>query len=126
MSRKYKLIFLVTFSLFFASAGSKGGDEIGELLDLWDYSDPAASELLFVSLTDVARQSENADYLPVLITQLARTNSLRGRFKLAHEQLDQAKSLISEQTSLAWAFLLLERGRTNNSAGSRLEAIDYF
>ncbi len=126
MSRERKLVFLVTFFLFFASAGTSGDDEISELLDLWDYSDPAASELLFVSLSGAARQSDNADYLPILITQLARINSMRGRFKLANEQLDQAKSLIADQKSLAWVFLLLERGRTHNSAGSRLEAVDYF
>ncbi|MFP6805629.1 MAG: tetratricopeptide repeat protein [Pseudomonadales bacterium] len=101
-------------------------DKIGDLLDLWNYGDPAASELLFISLIDEAKASDNSEYLPILITQLARTHSLRSKFTMAHQQLDQAKSLIESVKSRAWIFLLLERGRAYNSEGSKRKAKEYF
>jgi len=107
-------------------AGCFADDEIDQLLDLWDYGDPKATEVLFVSLTEQASLSDNAEYLPILITQLARTHSMRNEFSLAHEQLNQAESMVRDEQSRAWVFILLERGRAYNSAGKRPEALRFF
>jgi hypothetical protein len=101
-------------------------DEIDNMLDLWDYSDPIATEQLFVSLTEEASSSDNAEYLPILITQLARTHSLRNNFIEAHEHLNQAESMVEDEQSRAWVFILLERGRAYNSAGKKPEALKFF
>ena len=126
MGLKHEIVFIAICCMVLGSAHAYSEDEVSKLLDLWDYSDPAATEMLFVSLTEEAGQSDNTEYLPILITQLARTHSLRDDFTLAHQQLDQAKSLIGEQKSRPWVFLLLERGRTYNSSGSKLKALEYF
>ena len=107
-------------------AGCFADDEIDHLLDLWDYGDPKATEVLFVSLTEEASLSDNAEYLPILITQLARTHSMRNELSLAHKQLNQAESMVSDEQSRAWVFILLERGRTYNSSGNKPEALRYF
>lgn len=112
--------------LLLSSPAALAEGEVEKLLDLWDYADPAATELQFQSLADEAKISSNRQYLPILITQLARTHSLRGQFELANEQLDQAESLIGDRKSRAWVFVLLERGRTYNSAGDKGEALQYF
>ncbi len=126
MGLKHKIVFTAICCMLFGSANAYSEDEVSKLLDLWDYGDPAATEMLFISLAEEAGQSDNTEYLPILITQLARTHSLRDEFTLAHQQLDQAKSLIGNQKSRPWVFLLLERGRTYNSSGSRLKALEYF
>lgn len=126
MGLKHKIVFIAICCMLFGSANAYSEDEVSKLLDLWDYGDPAATEMLFISLAEEAGQSDNIEYLPILITQLARTHSLRDEFTLAHQQLDQAKSLIGDQKSRPWVFLLLERGRTYNSSGSKLKALEYF
>ncbi len=117
---------ILVSSLLFTAFSASAEDEIESLLDLWDYSDPVGSELLFLSIAEEAKLSTNPEYLPILITQLARTHSLRGHFELANEQLDQAKSLIAHRKTRAWVFLLLERGRVYNSAGDKRQAREFF
>ena len=126
MGVKQIIIFTSLCCILLGSVNSFSGNEVSKLLDLWDYDDPAATEVLFISLLAEAQQSDNAGYLPILMTQLARTHSLRDDFTLAHELLDQAKSLITEQKSRPWVYLLLERGRAYNSSEGKVEALKYF
>ncbi|MXW05970.1 MAG: tetratricopeptide repeat protein [Gemmatimonadetes bacterium] len=91
---------------------------------LWDYNNPAKTEKAFEELLPVAESAGNPDYRAQLLTQIARTHSLRREFDAAHRILDEAETLIvninnsSEDVSQTTRVrLLLERGRTFNSAG---------
>ena len=84
---------------------------------LWDYNDPEKSEQAFRELLAVAESVGDPDYHTQLLTQIARTHSLRRQFDEAHSILDDAEALLSDQTPVARVRYLLERGRTYNSAG---------
>jgi tetratricopeptide (TPR) repeat protein len=78
---------------------------------LWVYGDPASSERRF---RDALRIASGDDALE-LLTQVARTYSLRGRFEDAHLLLDELEPAQAEASSRARVRYLLERGRTFNS-----------
>ncbi|MCY3556871.1 MAG: tetratricopeptide repeat protein [Gemmatimonadetes bacterium] len=91
---------------------------------LWNYNDPAKTEKTFRGLLPVAESAGNHDYHAQLLTQIARTHSLRRQFVEAHGILDNAETLIvnidnplNDVTQTTRVRLLLERGRTFNSAG---------
>lgn len=88
----------------------------------WEYSDPAASEERFRA----ALSSAKDDFRLELLTQIARTFSLRGRFDEAHLVLDNVeKRLVGAGVSPNVRYLL-ERGRTFNSNGEKEEARTLF
>lgn len=84
---------------------------------LWNYDDPAATELHFRGLLVQAERSGNTDYYTQLLTQLARAQGLQRHFAAAHATLDQAETLLSATPTVAKLRYLLERGRVFNSAG---------
>lgn len=91
---------------------------------LWDYNEPAKTEKAFKELLPVAESADNHDYHAQLLTQIARTHSLRRQFVEAHGILDDVETLIvnidnplNDVTQTTRVRLLLERGRTFNSAG---------
>ncbi|MXY96675.1 MAG: tetratricopeptide repeat protein [Acidimicrobiia bacterium] len=91
---------------------------------LWDYNDPEQTEKAFQDLLPAAERVGNHDYHAQLLTQIARTHSLRRQFVEAHRILDEAETLIvnidnpsNDPTQTSRVRLLLERGRAFNSAG---------
>jgi len=100
--------------------------ETEKILDLWDFNDPKSTEMLFVSLTDEAASSTNKEYAPILLSQIARTYSLRGNFDTAHKILNEAKEMLTGDDNASLAFYYIERGRTLNSAGDKPAALKYF
>ena len=91
--------------------------------NLWDYNDLEKTEKAFRELLAVAENSAGPEYHAQLLTQIARTHSLRRDFESAHRILDDAESLIGDidttpgqNTLVASIRCLLERGRTYNSA----------
>ena len=91
---------------------------------LWDYNDPEQTEKAFQDLLPAAERVGNHDYNAQLLTQIARTHSLRRQFVEAHRILDEAETLIvnidnpsNDPTQTSRVRLLLERGRAFNSAG---------
>ncbi len=91
--------------------------QIFDFDEIWDYERPEQTAAGFEELLAGAGAVENPEYRPQLLTQLARTYSLRRQFEQAHNILDQAAELIDESTPVAQIRYLLERGRTYNSAG---------
>lgn len=93
---------------------------------LWNYEDPAATEQQFLAILPEA--SGDPPYHVELLSQLARTHSLRDQFAAAHAYLDQADALLALHPGAhrALARVLLERGRTHNSAGERERALATF
>ncbi len=109
-----------------AAAPETQGDPIEAMMSLWDYNNPRQSEVLFASLVEEARASGNPDYLPALLSQVARTWSLRGNLDAAHRQLDDVMPLLNDGPGRGRCFYLLERGRTFNSGGKKDQAITLF
>jgi len=93
---------------------------------LWNYNDPAESELKFRALLPKARSSGNEEYVAQLLTQVARAQGLQQSYDAAHRTLDDADALIAANMTTARARSLLERGRVLNSAGTREQAIPLF
>lgn len=95
-----------------------------ELDQLWDYNDPAATEERFRQR--LPELPTNTPERVELLSQIARTHSLRGNFEQAHAILDTAFSELAEGWDRARVRCLLERGRTFNSARQRADALACF
>ena len=113
---------LLLGALMWGSVFAAGQDPIEAMMKLWKYDDPKTSALVFSSLINRAMSSEDKDYLPAVLSQIARSYAMRGDFNAAHQQLDEVKSLIEVQKSRANIFYLLERGRTFNLEGNKRNA----
>ncbi len=83
-----------------------------EIDSFWEYTDPGASEVRFAT----AASGASGDAKLELLTQVARTYSLRGRFEEAHRILDEVESKLDGAGPAPHARYMLERGRTYNSA----------
>ena len=92
-------------------------NSVSDFDEMWDYSDPENTEKVFRKLVPEDLNSTDPEYHTQLLTQIARTHSLRRQFDEAHRILDDAEALLSDQTPVARIRYLLERGRTFNSAG---------
>jgi len=100
------------------SAGAKNL----EFLSLWNFDKPEDTEKVFMALLPDLSERGNADAHGVLLTQIARTHSLRGQFDEARGYLSQVKPLLSQETALALTYYHLELGRTYNSEGNKVDA----
>ena len=93
--------------------------------DLWDYADPAGTETKFGERLVLAKESGDLTYYLQLLTQVARTHSLRGNFEQAHNILDEVETYMAGDDIVEVRYLL-ERGRTLNSSGKPEEAVPLF
>ena len=96
-------------------------DSPPDFMAQWDYQDPAASALRFHALLPEARAAGLQCELE-LLTQIARNHSLQRQFAQAHQLLDEIEPRLTETTPRARLRVLLERGRTFNSAGDKASA----
>jgi tetratricopeptide (TPR) repeat protein len=80
---------------------------------LWNYGDPAATERKFRDLLPEAR---DPDTRLQLLTQIARTYSLRRMCDEAHAVLDDVEGELTPERATVRVRYLLERGRTFNTA----------
>lgn len=88
----------------------------------WDFSDPQASEQRF----EAALATADANLRLQLLTQIARTYSLRRRFDDAHRVLDAVEPLLDGAAPVVRVRYLLERGRTLRSSGQPAAARPLF
>jgi tetratricopeptide (TPR) repeat protein len=93
---------------------------------LWNYSKPSETEQKSRALIPIAEKSEDPEYLPQLLTQIARTQSIQKKFVEAHQILDQVKAKLSSLTPIAEIRYLLEKGRTFNTAQLQSDARPLF
>ena len=91
---------------------------------LWDYSDPHATEQRFREILLQVPESDPG-YLE-LLTQIARTQGLQGKFRRANQTLDQIERRLDKYPSRAHVRYLLERGRVFNSSGHPQDAEPFF
>ncbi len=85
---------------------------------LWEYDAPAGTEATFRELLPTA-QAEGLDSELQLLTQIARTQGLQGRFADARGTLAGVRERLTPAPSTAHVRWFLERGRVNNSSGDR-------
>ena len=93
---------------------------------LWNYGDPAGSEMKFRELLPLARQGDDPEAHICLLSQIARSQGLQRQFEGADATLDQAETLLTGGMTLARCRVLLERGRVLNSSGKREESVPVF
>ena len=84
----------------------------------WEYTEPALSEERFRSALGTAQGDERLE----LLTQIARTYSLRKRFGEAHQVLNEVEQQLADAGPRPRVRHLLERGRTFNSGGEKEKA----
>ncbi len=98
-------------------------ETLPDLYHIWNYSAPAETRKRFEQILTQAKQSNGHEsYVLQLQTQIARTYSIEGTFDRAHAILDEVESKLTGDLPLVKIRYLLERGRTFNSAGDKLQA----
>lgn len=97
-----------------------------DILALWDFDDPAASEARFRAALADAAMPPTHDAALSLRTQVARTMSLRRRFDEAHRELDAVDAQLPGAGAEPRVRTLLERGRTWRSAREPAKARPLF
>lgn len=93
---------------------------------LWDMDQPQATEARFREILPAARLAADTSYLCELLTQLARTEGLQGKFESAHSTLDEADGLSRDDMPRTRVRCLLERGRVFNTSGHKDSARPLF
>jgi tetratricopeptide (TPR) repeat protein len=91
---------------------------------LWDYSDPAQTEVKFRELLPQLNGDEVARL--ELLTQIARAQGLQRKFDDAHRTLDEVKKQLGGKSSRTQVRYLLERGRVFNSSNQKEKSKPYF
>jgi tetratricopeptide (TPR) repeat protein len=89
---------------------------------LWDFDHPEESETRFRDALASANELESLE----LMTQIARTYSLRRRFEDAAEILDSVRPNFPLEPRAAHVRWLLELGRIDNSSGQKIAACRWF
>jgi tetratricopeptide (TPR) repeat protein len=97
-----------------------------EIMKVWNWNDPAASERAFRDLLPKARASGDVAYLAELLTQVGRAQGLQLQFDAADRTLDEAQALLGPATARARVLVLLERGRVRTSSKRKDEARPHF
>ena len=93
---------------------------------LWNYDDPAASEIRFRELLPQAESANDQGYLAELLTQIARAQGLQAHFDDAYKTLNRAEAMLTPALTRAKVRYLLERGRVFNSSGDKAQALPFF
>ncbi|MGZ8273523.1 MAG: hypothetical protein ACXWUM_06375 [Burkholderiaceae bacterium] len=114
--RQSQILAVAALLLFPAMSGAI------DIESFWEYGDPAASEVRFRAALAQATPGERLE----LMTQIARTHSLRREFEAAHAVLDEVEPKLASAGAAPRARYFLERGRTFNSAGNKARAADLF
>ncbi len=100
--------------------------ELPDLAAMWDFSDPAGTEVRFRELLDDPELAGEDDFLLELRTQIARTLGLQRRFDEAHALLDSIEAYLPKSSKRVSLRYHLERGRTLNSSGDPQASREHF
>lgn len=92
----------------------------------WNYAKPEETAEKFIGLLLNSDPEKDLNYHLQLLTQLARTHSLRRNFDEAHHRLNEVEKLLPAQLITAHVRYHLERGRAYNSAGDKQKAYAQF
>ena len=127
------IIYILFFISLAAACSNDAGSGINPLPNfdaMWDYSHPDSTELRFTEILPLLEQTSefaiDADYKVQLLTQIARAQSLQGKFHEADSTLKAAKALLTSDMKVANIRYLLENGRLFNSLGDKEKARTLF
>jgi tetratricopeptide (TPR) repeat protein len=95
-----------------------------EFDSLWNFSDPAATEVAFRALLPELEAHPQAKLQ--LQTQIARTLGLQRKFDEANALLDEIEAQLTDADTRTHVRYLLERGRLLNSSGDPDAAVPLF
>lgn len=93
------------------------------LRQMWNFSDPAGSEIRF---RDLLLATEDPAFRCEISTQVARAQGLQRKFDEARATLAQVQSTLPEGAARARVRYLLELGRVHNSSGEKAIAKELF
>jgi len=111
--------------LLMATNASASGN-LPDFDSLWNYNQPAETEVKFRELLPAARAANDTAYEAELLTQIARTRGLQRDFPGAAALLDSIAPLLQSAGERPHVRYLLERGRVLNSSGKPQEALPLF
>jgi tetratricopeptide (TPR) repeat protein len=100
--------------------------ELPNFSNLWNYSDPAATEKQFREILIEAEAAGDESYCGQLLTQIARAEGLQQNFDQAHATLDSVAARLDGLPDVVRLRYLLERGRVFNSSGKADQARPLF
>lgn len=123
MIRRFTLILVLSLVVMSAKAAPASLPNFDKL---WNYDQPAQTRARFKAILPKAEAAGDREYTNELLTQIARTYSLEGRFDAAKVVLDQVERQLPERPDLATVRYYLELGRTMNSAGHPRQAKPLF
>lgn len=128
MSRRSQLYlsFLVIILFLKGPQMSNAAENPPDFDTLWNYDQPAETAQKFQALLPQAEKDSDRQYYLELLTQIARTHSLRRQFAEAHALLDQVEKELKPEWKRAEVRYLLERGRSFNSAQAPEKALPLF
>ncbi len=97
-----------------------------DFFKLWNFSNPSETEQKFKEILPLAEMGRDPSYLAQLLTQIAMTQGLQGKFVEAHATLDRVEKMLSPELQLAHVRYFLERGRVFNSSDHLVQAMPFF
>lgn len=100
--------------------------ELPDFQSLWNFDDPDSTRLKFTKILERIEPGEHESYRLQLLTQIARTYSLKRRFSDANRILDDVEPAVSAQPPVVTVRYLLERGRTLRSSDKAAESKPLF
>src|SRR5207302_1880258 len=92
----------------------------------WNFNKPDETEQKFREILPRAEMAHDTSYLAQLLTQIARSQGLQGKFEDAHATLDRVEKMLTPDLKLARVRYLLERGRAFNSSDHQDKALPLF
>ena len=117
----YILVILVLFGCSTDNNSKVGINPLPNFDAMWNYQHPDSTEIVFTEMLKgmkgSSESSYDAEYHAELLTQIARTQGLQGKFIQAHATLDSVKNMLTENMKTAQIRYLLERGRVFNTSG---------
>jgi len=132
MSGRQRLIVFALCALAVACGGRRPPSadtspaDLPDFDELWDFSDPGATEARFREILVRAEAAGDVSYRLQLETQIARCLGLQRRFDEAHRLLDRVEAALEADHPVARLRYLLERGRVFNSSRQQARARPLF
>jgi tetratricopeptide (TPR) repeat protein len=100
--------------------------ELPDWRGMWDFSDPAGTEVKFREAIAAGEAAGDAEYVLIVTTQLGRTQGLQHKFEEAHAIFDRIAPDVETASLEVKLRFLLERGRALNSAGEAAASAPLF
>jgi len=121
MKNLFYILFLILLLGCNTNKSNGGINPLPNFDAFWDYSHPDSTEIVFTEMLKGAKNSSEstyeAEYHAELLTQIARTQGMQGKFKQAHATLDSVRNILTSDMKTANIRYLLERGRVFNTSG---------